>query len=374
MKDSLVLHCDPTGRPYRFEDFLRPLEELGLLECVAGFGGFQFNHVWLLRLSTSADRRVLLEAGSITVKDKHCAVVDPCRREVCAKVHWVPFSVTDDALKEAFNDYGEVSDVSRVPLRSSGFEVSDSTTRLVRLCLKEGTDVDDLPHLLPFHTGVLLVVVAGRSPLCLRCKKTGHVRKECRTARCTHCRSFGHASDRCSRSHEQFAAGDAAFKDDKTEFLMDAEEVESTLTSFPENSSLPSTERPFRIPGDRQPVRGTPPTSTCSGITEPKREGNVNAAAQAEVSGNTKAVQVARPQPLNEATPLVKPCLGQGTSTERLEATTAKRRREYGNDAITEQRLRQLERQWVLAPGRRIMCASNGRSPSCSRGGGRFSL
>ncbi|KAH7973637.1 hypothetical protein HPB49_003476 [Dermacentor silvarum] len=215
MKDSLVLHCDPTGRPYRFEDFLRPLEELGLLECVAGFGGFQFNHVWLLRLSTSADRRVLLEAGRITVKDKHCAVVDPCRREVCAKVHWVPFSVTDDALKEAFNDYG---------------------------------------------------------------------------------------------------------------------------------------------------------------LTEPKREGNVNAAAQAEASGNTKTVQVARPQPLNEATPLVKPCLGQGTSTERLEATTAKRRREYGNDAITEQRLRQLERQWVLAPGRRIMCASNGRSPSCSRGGGRFSL
>lgn len=104
------------------------------------------------------------------------------------------------------------------------FDGVESTTRVVRLVLREGVSLDRLPHQLQLGGGMVLIVVPGRAPLCLRCRMTGHIRRDCRAPRCTECRAFGHERADCVRSYAR-AAGRRAY-DDNTDDLMDEDEAE----------------------------------------------------------------------------------------------------------------------------------------------------
>ncbi|KAH8040032.1 hypothetical protein HPB51_009288 [Rhipicephalus microplus] len=50
-------------------------------------------------------------------------------------------------------------------------------------------------------SGMALVVVPGRAPLCLRCRSTGHIRRDCRVPRCAGCHAFEHDQVDCTRSY-----------------------------------------------------------------------------------------------------------------------------------------------------------------------------
>lgn len=69
--------------------------------------------------------------------------------------------------------------------------------RDVVLSLADGVGVGDVPHLLPVCGVQSLVLIPGRPPLCLRCNKVGHIRRNCRTPRCEDCRRFGHTAEEC---------------------------------------------------------------------------------------------------------------------------------------------------------------------------------
>ncbi|KAM7298256.1 uncharacterized protein ISCGN_018868 [Ixodes scapularis] len=197
MKCSLVLHADTRGRPYRAEDFVGPLNQVGVREDVAGLGAFQMGHVWLLKLHTASAKEKLLREGTMLVKGRSCLVIDPEKRELKVKVHWVAFDVTADALRRAFEPYGEVKGVTREKWRIEGLADVDSTTVIVRMVLREGVTPESLPHQLRLYGGPLLVVVPGRAPVCLRCRRTGHIRRDCRVPRCEECRAFGHEASDC---------------------------------------------------------------------------------------------------------------------------------------------------------------------------------
>ncbi|CAN7977237.1 unnamed protein product [Ixodes persulcatus] len=105
-KLSVILHADLQGRPYRIEDFREPLNKAGVLPGVAGLGAFQMSHVWLLKLRTPEDKAKLLEAGHLEVKGRFCLVVDPSRRELRIKLHWVTFDIPVDTVRRAFEPFG----------------------------------------------------------------------------------------------------------------------------------------------------------------------------------------------------------------------------------------------------------------------------
>ncbi|KAH6934741.1 hypothetical protein HPB50_000619 [Hyalomma asiaticum] len=44
MKRAVVLHCDILGRPYRIEDFRKPLQDAGVIKDVAVIGAYQMSH------------------------------------------------------------------------------------------------------------------------------------------------------------------------------------------------------------------------------------------------------------------------------------------------------------------------------------------
>ena len=108
--------------------------------------------------------------------------------------------LTDDELRTAFSSYGKVSDVTREKWRIPGCEAIESNTRTVLLTLKAGVTVEKLPHQVRIAGGMTLVVVPGRAPLCLRCYRTGHIRRECRVPKCSECRRFGHMAEQCVRT------------------------------------------------------------------------------------------------------------------------------------------------------------------------------
>ncbi|KAH9359507.1 hypothetical protein HPB48_020692 [Haemaphysalis longicornis] len=158
-------------------------------------------HVWLIKLKTPEAPQRLLDSGGLQVKGRYCAVIDPIQQEVTVKVHWVPFHVADAALARVFADFGEVKDLRQDAWGAAGFEAAESTTRLVRMMLHQDLTPDDLPHMLRFYGGSILVVVPGRAPQCLRCRRTGHIRKDCRTPRCSKCKTFGHLAEDCVRTY-----------------------------------------------------------------------------------------------------------------------------------------------------------------------------
>lgn len=136
----------------------------------------------------------MLSTAELTVKGRRCIVVDRSNQDVKVKLHWLLFDVADDDNKSALAPYGTVTKVAMEKWRFDGCTSIGPMTRTAVLRLKRGATVDDVPHQLRIAGEMALVVVPGRAPLCLRCSRTGHIRKECQDPRCSVYRRFGHGS------------------------------------------------------------------------------------------------------------------------------------------------------------------------------------
>ncbi|KAG0434231.1 hypothetical protein HPB47_019253 [Ixodes persulcatus] len=127
--NSVILHCDVKGRPYRIQDFRDELRRLEVLKDLASAGPHQMNHVWMLRLHTLQAKQRLVDAKELTVKGGRCLVLDPSNVVVKLKLHWVPYDVPNCQVKKEMERYGKVSDVTRDFFREKGFEAVESNTR-----------------------------------------------------------------------------------------------------------------------------------------------------------------------------------------------------------------------------------------------------
>ncbi|KAK8769751.1 hypothetical protein V5799_013781 [Amblyomma americanum] len=208
------------------EDFRQPLEDAGVLKGISGIGAYQMSHLWLVRFCTQEAKDAVLAAGGLCVKGGYCAVIDPCRKEIKVKIHGVPFHILSETLRKTLSEFGEVMEIRHKERNVLGFESAESTIRVARIVLKEGVTAEELPHLFKFHGGSVLVVVPGRAPVCLRCRRRGHICRDCQTPRCTKCRAFGHVREDCIRTYAN-VTGAASEDCDDEEDIMDIEEGET---------------------------------------------------------------------------------------------------------------------------------------------------
>lgn len=183
------------------------------------------NHVWAAMMKTAEATRKLLATGSIVVKERRYVVVDPNNQGVRMKLYWMLPNVSDEDIRQALGPYGKVTDAAKERWRVQGILDKGSTTRSVTLQLKPGMTVDDIPHQLRIAGELVLVVIPGRAPLCLRCHTTGHIRRDCRVPRCEVCRRFGHDRSQCAKTYTA-VAGPSRREDDVSEHLMDEVKVE----------------------------------------------------------------------------------------------------------------------------------------------------
>ncbi|KAM7307705.1 hypothetical protein ISCGN_011341 [Ixodes scapularis] len=267
--NSVILYCDVKGRPYRIQDFRDELRRLEVLKDLASAGPHQMNHVWMLRLHTLQAKQRLVDAKELTVKGGRCLVLDPANAAVKLKLHWVPYDVPNCQVKKEMERYGKVSDITRDFFREKGFEAVESNTRSVRLTLKEGYTTDSLPHEIRLEGCKVLVVVPGRAPLCLRCRRKGHIRRDCRVPRCTDCHRYGHETDDCVKTYASIARDRKS--EDNSDYVMDDAEAEEAVGGSPP-AALTRTEP--------------------SGVSKPNDDGDPDAATPSQDSEATVQVQV----------------------------------------------------------------------------------
>lgn len=239
--NTVFLHCDVSERPYKISDFRTLFDATGVLTDLKGCGPYRMNHVWMATFHSPASKQKLLAMNEARIKDKRCLFMDPNTPEVTAKLHWVPFHVPDDLIRTALEPYGKVESVIRECWREEGFGNVESSTRSVRLKLKDGVTLERLPHQLRLLDVIALMVVHGRTPMCLRCGTTGHVRRQCRVPRCASCRRFGHSSEDCVKTYATVTK--SVPDDEETELVMDEEEAEATARDInppnPEQAGAP---------------------------------------------------------------------------------------------------------------------------------------
>ncbi|KAK8770231.1 hypothetical protein V5799_011525 [Amblyomma americanum] len=193
---TVFLHCDPDGRPYKFDDMVDEFKRLSLMEKLGGCGQYQRNHIWQVYFKDPDHLQPLLDAGELTVKGRRCLVIDPCFKRVHFILHWVPIDVRDRAVRRVVKRFGSVDHMvsEKVPAEAKWRSV------WARVTLKDGLAMDDVPHLLRLKPGSMsLVVIVGREPLCLRCNQKGHLRRVCGAVRCGLCARVGHADVDCPR-------------------------------------------------------------------------------------------------------------------------------------------------------------------------------
>lgn len=221
---TVFLHADPAARPYRADDFAGAVFDIIEKDDVAQFGAYLYNHVWALTLHSRLPKEKLATKKQITVKNKKCLIIDPNQKEVKLSLHWLPLHVSDNAVVNALGGYGKVERIEREKWRSTAFAGAETTTRKVSMVLRDGVTVDSIPHLCNVLGGQVLVDIPGRPPLCLRCKRVGHLRRLCKTPWCKTCRGFGHVEEDCIST---YASKTRIAVEDATE-IMDVEEHTQT--------------------------------------------------------------------------------------------------------------------------------------------------
>ncbi|KAG0430797.1 hypothetical protein HPB47_022362 [Ixodes persulcatus] len=133
--------------------------------------------------------------------------------------------------------------------RRVGFGNLETTTRNVTLILGDGLALDSLPHQGSIDGTQVLFSVPGRPPMCLRCKRVGHMRRQCTAPWCSVCRGFGHEAAQCPRSYAAMTGGARA-----------PEHVEEQL----DNADMEEIARPSARPqssGERNRDRSREPSS-----------------------------------------------------------------------------------------------------------------
>lgn len=252
------------------------------------------NHVWAVTFKSPEGKRKILAAGDPVVKGRRCLVIDPANRDVRLKLHWLLFHVPDDEVRVALAPYGKVIEVGTEKWRVQGVVGCGSMTRTAVIRLKPGLGLDDLPHQLRIAGAPALVVAPGRAPLCLRCERTGHIRRDCRVPKCRTCHRFGHDADHCVKTYATATgSGDGAANAEHVMDETDAEEAAKEAVPVTEASKTeadPATsERPLEV-ADDPPAAVT--TVEAGDATTSKEEVMMKDEARSPTEGSSKAHEV----------------------------------------------------------------------------------
>ncbi|KAL3890680.1 hypothetical protein ACJMK2_002961 [Sinanodonta woodiana] len=94
------------------------------------------------------------------------------------RVHWLPLYIHDDIIQEVLAPFGKVLEVTRDKTLLDKDTLTLNGTRIVKLETTE-FDMKNIPHIVSLGQCGLLITMKGRPPICLRCRQSGHLRKDC---------------------------------------------------------------------------------------------------------------------------------------------------------------------------------------------------
>jgi len=277
---SLILTGPFEGRPYSRSDFLEGIAAaLKTSEPVSAhvlaLGPLSRNQEWYITMTSVENKDLLLGLGTLTVKDKQFSIKSADNRKFTARVHWGPVYVTNAEIEAALSNYAEVTAISHIMSREKGFE---NVATGVRSVVMVGNR-HQVPHLLSVtdpdtkETWQLLVTIPGRPPMCLKCRYTGHVRKDCVTPFCRHHGSFGHTTESCSA--EKAEGGKRSYANvAKRKIVLDLEPRPRLAPQVDVDRQKTDPPNPLARPrSDDAPIDSVRPTETATRPRSPPPHG-----------------------------------------------------------------------------------------------------
>ena len=184
--------------------FLDQVNGTAGLQTLEACGPSAAPNIWHLTFASKEAKELFGAAGDFTTKDGLLAKVEGHRAPLkhWLKVHWVPYHVPMiSALRHLDSIQGVkilAASYDKVTLHA-GMEHVRSTLRTV---LVEAPDATKIPYSIRWshegESGLALVTMKGRAPVCLKCNQQGHVRKECTEIKCTVCLQWGHNNPSCN--------------------------------------------------------------------------------------------------------------------------------------------------------------------------------
>ncbi|KAL3877958.1 hypothetical protein ACJMK2_035599 [Sinanodonta woodiana] len=94
------------------------------------------------------------------------------------RIHWLRLYISDDVIHQVLCPFGKVIDITRDTTLLEKDSITFNGTRLVKLQTTE-FDSKHIPHIISLGTCGMLITMKGRPPLCLKCRQSGHLRKDC---------------------------------------------------------------------------------------------------------------------------------------------------------------------------------------------------
>ncbi|XP_023241364.1 uncharacterized protein LOC111639676, partial [Centruroides sculpturatus] len=196
-RKTLLFVVDPGNGPYNIEDFVPELKEIIDLKDIIHFGVSVVTHVFTIGLKNEASVENLLNKGTINVKGKPCNIISIENRKIIATIHWLPPELSHELVTKHFINYGRIVKCEFVKCNVEGLEHILTNKRRIWIELKRDVNLESLLYFIKVKGMSGAVVIAGRPPLCYRCKNKGHLRRQCTTPKCKKCNKFGHNDDKC---------------------------------------------------------------------------------------------------------------------------------------------------------------------------------
>ncbi|KAL3877972.1 hypothetical protein ACJMK2_035616 [Sinanodonta woodiana] len=151
------------------DEALRRLNHAGvMLTDIVGMYREGENSPWNVVLDTKEKASTINSEG---IKYLAKMVID-------LRVHWLPLYISDTLIEEVLRPFGKVLDISKDKTLLDKDTMMFNGTRNVKLQTTE-FDSRHIPHIVSLGQCGMLITMKGRPPICLKCRQSGHLRKDC---------------------------------------------------------------------------------------------------------------------------------------------------------------------------------------------------
>ena len=212
MRRTLLFRLPKQGRfgLYTREHFAEAFRSRGMpLESIESSGPlFQRPNDWNLTIRRGYDavlRSLMFEP--FRVNGQVARISSVIKTLVRVRIHGLPYYIPQAVVEDKLREYGNVEEAGE--FESTRTESLKGSKTLARTFIMTVKTFEGIPHFWPVtFMGQLfncLITVHGRPPMCLQCKKEGHISRDCPTPYCSLCKQYDHKRDECPTLGESFA-------------------------------------------------------------------------------------------------------------------------------------------------------------------------
>ena len=192
---SIRLVCPfVDGYTYSSDEMISAITSQGLPKtAIQGIGQMEKNRVWEVLFTTIEGRDRVAHLDILRIPNGTEIKVFPITGNIAhIKVFWVPLCVPNAMISQAISKEVGRRGGNIKFLSGQNQKVKDKRDNIMyesamRIFKAEVADKNIIPHIMTINIPGrdrptrILITVAGREPMCLKCKQIGHHRSECQT-------------------------------------------------------------------------------------------------------------------------------------------------------------------------------------------------